>query len=547
MKYLHTPSPGTIVLDHRLTPEVRAMLVAMVSRSPVGGMKQRYTEVVEAVAESLWNTVNPRHPWVDMVTWATQPRDAFEVLFRDEDDPSLNVTRWTLAADIANYRGWAEDALTVYPLHQKVQGFFDQFVGQYGHSSPMELTGSPTVGIEGMSWFTAWLLFDSPLVAGQEFSTRAVRRTDWPMARECAVPAVQGGGVIRVGDEIVVGPKQEVTIPHPLLQYLHREWLEVYEAEIAWWAEHLTDPTNRAALGIADKEPFRPALDRARWALPGTFATGTAFASHLRERARTIRDAQHVNQGPVGPSNVWSNIQAAYRAAAPGIAQYGLREAVIEGERDLPGHLVSILRPCAGAKHRSGVDVDLRVCEWKEDGIVEPYKRTRKRSYADPWFNRQVRVRVNIECSLAVARDWHRHRTLYPWHLGVVVRDENISLDRRYAPKSEVGIARTPELLHRSYALYRQFLANGDVERAALALPMGTRVVVSGAGGLRDVLYTLELRAHAHGANFEYKQQSEAALYLLETRARLSFLSGLEGAGEDVSVFSAVGQKFNDQ
>ncbi len=529
MKYLHTPSPGTIVLDHRLTPEVRAMLVAMVSRSPVGGMKQRYTEVVEAVAESLWNTVNPRHPWVDMVKWAAQPRDAFEVLFRDEDEPFLNVTRWSLTADIARYKERAEDALTVYPLHQKVQGFFDQFVGQYGHSSPMELTGSPTVGIEGMSWFTAWLLFDSPLVAGQEFSTRAVRRTDWPMALECA-PAIE----------------REVP-EHPALAGLHQEWLEVYEAEIAWWAEHLTDPTNRAALGIADKEPFRPALDRARWALPGTFATGAAFASHLRDRARTIRDAQHVNQGPVGPSVVWSNIQAAYRAAAPGIAQYGLREAVIEGERELPGHLASILRPCAGAKHRSGVDVDLRVCEWKEDDIVEPYTRTRERSYADPWFNRQVRVRVNIECSLAVARDWHRHRTLYPWHFGVVVHDENISLDRRYAPKSAKGIARTPDLLRQSHALYRQFLANGDVERAALALPMGTRVVVSGAGGLRDVLYTLELRAHAHGANFEYKQQSEAALYLLETRARLSFLPGFKGAGEDVSVFSAVGQKFNDQ
>ena len=493
MKYLHEPSPGTIVLDHRLTPEVRAMLAAMVSRSPVGGMKQRYAEVVDAAGD--------------------------------------------------------EDALTTYPLPPKVQTFFDQFVGQYGHSSVMELTGSPTVGVEGVSWFTAWLLFDSPLVAGQEFSTRAVRRTDWPMARECATtfeerrsvtPVYAADGSI---SELIPGPIEREVRGHPDLTELHREWLEVYEAEVAWWTEHLADPANRAALGIADKEPFRPALDRARWALPGTFATGAAFASNVRERARTIRDAQHVNRAPAGPTTVWSDIEVAYRAASPGIAQYGLREAVVDGDRDLPGHLASILRPVRGADHQSGVDVNLRVLDWKGDGVVHPYARTKERSYADPWFNRQVRAHVRIECSLAVARDWHRHRTLYPWHLGVVCLGGKITLDRRYEPRSEIGIARTPDLLRRSHALYAQFLAGGDVERAALALPMGTRVVVSGVGGLRDVLYTLELRAHAHGANFEYKQQAEAALYLLETRARLSFVPAPDGVEDDPSVFDAVGYR----
>jgi len=491
-KYLHEPTPSTLVLDHRLTPEVRAMLAAMVSRSPVGGMRQRYSEVVEAVLKS---GLNPP---------AGAGRDWFPT------------------------EAYAEDALTTYPLHPKVQGFFDQFVGQYGHSSVMELTGSPTVAVEGVSWFTAWLLFDSPLVAGQEFSTRAVRRTDWPMARESRI--VEG---IAWGDTVSEG-----TVTDPSLAALHQNWLEVYEAEVAWWTEHLTDPANRAALGIADKEPFRPALDRARWALPGTFATGAAFASNLRERARAVRDA-----ATVAPSPVWDDIETAYRTATPGLAGYGLREAVVDGERDLPGHLASILRPVTGARHPSGVDVELRVIDWKGDGVVAPYARKHGRSYADPWFNRQVRAQVRIECSLAVARDWHRHRTLYPWHLGVVCLGGKLTLDRRYEPKSEVAVARTPDLLRRSHALYRQFLDAGDVGRAALALPMGTRVVVSGVGGMRDVLYTLELRAHAHGANFEYKQQAEAALHLLETRARLSFVPAPDGVEDDPSVFEAIGYK----
>lgn len=423
-----------------------------------------------------------------------------------------------------------------------------------GNSSVMELTGSPTVGVEGVSWFTAWLLFDSPLVAGQEFSTRAVRRTDWPMARESYREDALASSILQAEDERILrevgGADIDLTgfvsppilTPIPALAELHREWLEVYEAEVAWWTEHLADPANRAALGIADKEPFRPALDRARWALPGTFATGAAFASHVRERARTLRDASHVNRGT--PSGVWADIGTAYRAAVPGLAQYGLREAVVDGDRDLPGHLRSILCPVPGNEHPSGVDVDLRVCDWSWEAGVYPYARTRDRSYADPWFNRMVHVRVSIECSLAVARDWHRHRTMYPWHLGVVVRGNAISLDRRYEPKSPTAVSRTSDLLRRSHDLYRGFHDAGDVERAALALPMGTRVVVSGVGGLRDVLYTLELRAHAHGANFEYREQAEAALYLLETRARLSFLPGPDWSDdEDPTVFDAVGYK----
>lgn len=516
MKYLHETSPGIFHLDHRLTPELRAMLAAMVSRAPVGGIRQRYAEIVDAVAATLWDDYHRhdyhRHGWKGL--------------------PSQVVDLW---------RGRAEDALTEYPLPAKVQGFFDEFVGRYGHASVLELTGSPTIVTEGVSWFTAWLLFDSPLATVQEFSTRAVQRVDWPMARESLVPAHHGRGGIMEDRELLGGTPEESAVPFAHLKRLHEGWLEVYAAEVAWWREHLSVPDNRFALGIGDKEPFRPALDRARWALPGTYATGAAYASHVRERARALRDARHVN-GPAAPTDVWGDIEAAYHAASPGLAQYGLREAVAGQGHDLPGHLAAILEPVAGARHPSGVDVSLRTVDWPTDSEfpVAPYARTRERSYVDPWFNRQVRVRIDIECSLAVARDWHRHRPMYPWHLGVVMHESEISIDRRYAPRSEVGILRTPELLHQSGTLYRSFLSAGDRERAALALPLGTRVKVSGAGGLRDVVYMLELRAHAHGANFEYREQAEAALYLLDVLARLSYVPGPHGE-DDVPIKDAAG------
>lgn len=523
-KYLHEPTPGTIVLDHRLTPEVRAMFAAMVSRSPIGGMKQRYTEVLRAVAEGLVEEDFRKYPPERM-----EP----VIRFLIEDHGEANYREVMVSGRL----GEAEVALTTYPLHPKVQGFFDQFVGQYGHSSIMELTGSPTVGVEGISWFTAWLLFDSPLVAGQEFSTRAVRHKNWPMAREC-LTGDRKHTPVDLGASGVAHFYLEQ--PDADLKALHEAWLEVYEAEVAWWQKHLSDPENRAALGIGDKEPFRPALDRARWALPGTFATGAAFACSVRDRARALRDAQSLNKTP---TPIWADIEAAYRKAVPGIAQYGLREAVIGGTRDLPGHLKGILQPVPGVRHPSGVEVKLRVCDWGEDGGVEPYARSKDRSYTDPWFNRVVRCKISIECSLAVARDWHRHRTLYPWHLGIVLTGGTLSIDRRYEPKSEFAISRTPELLRRSYDLYQKFLGLGDKERAALALPLGTRVVISGAGGLRDTLYMSELRALAHGANFEYQQQAVSAMDQLEVLLRKHGFPAPKLGDPDPTLYEAIGYR----
>ena len=445
MKYLHPVGDSIFHLDHRLTPEVRAMLASMASRLPVGGIAARYQQIVDSVDGQ-------------------------------------------------------EDRLTDYPLPEKVQGFFDEFVGRYGHSSIMEQVGDPAVYVEGQSWFTNWLLFDSPLVKGQEFSTRAVQKKDWPMAREC------------VGGESTEEPLSTLGLdrrPHPGLQCLHDSWMQVFEAEVSWWKEHLTDPKNREALDIGDKEPFRPALDRARWALPGTIASGACFTSDLRERARVLRDARHM-----GPQYhpVWADIEAAYKTAQPGIAAQAFRSAPVNHQ--LPTHLAHILRPVHDPSQKP-VEVFVQLSDQGSVNIP-PYRRDKERSYADPILNQNAQVRVSMDCSLAVARDWHRHRTMYPWTLEVNVDTQGLlQLDRHYEPRSELGKTKLPMLLQRATTQYKLFMDRGAVQYAALCLPLGTRMRISGAGGLRDVLYSLELRKYAHGANFEYKAQATEALQQL--------------------------------
>ena len=442
---------------------------------------------------------------------------------------------------------------------------------------------------ETLSWYTTYLLFDSPLCAGQEFSTRAVRHKDWPMAPEAG--AWVGGGL--VDGELVekclecggrgkrsnpgesyethgvtagmaftcksCGGEGERTVrrkvktdpqwqPHRVLKGLHDDWFEVFEAEVEWWKNEFQKPCEHCdgegakaeGAGLSrvcepckgtgkkypthDKEPFRPALDRARWAIPGTIATGCAHTGHLRERARVLQNGLAIAQMSNDPASVrvWENIAEGYKAALPGLSGLGLREAVYTSDTKLPGHL------------RMGIaffDVDVRVGLQvnpfaKLDKGVSPFRREPgERTYVDPFWNSYAQVQLQLQCSLAVSRDWHRHRTMYPWVLRVV-RDaqssngvthslSSIMLDHHYEPKSKIGNAKTPELLQRSTRAYDEFMMNGNQMKAMLSLPLGTRVQMTGTAGLRDAIYCLELRKHAVGANFEYQEQAATAILQL--------------------------------
>ena len=587
MKYLHHDAEGVYHLDHRLTPEVRAMLCAMSSRMPLGGIEARYSEVVAAVAEGIWDEVT------------------FEKTWKEAHDPECAET---FEPQFRHMLLRAEERLTTYPLHPKVQVFFDKFVKMYGHSSIMELTGSPSVYMEGISWYDAWLTFDNPLVSGQEFSTRAVRHKNWPMARSCF----------------------DAGLPHPGLKELHDGWFEVFEAELGWWknefqspcpkcvdepqavkdafranehlqlirwdgevnlsqggevlktsstredlktqkckahctvklnapsagrvgctycdwseaapvaaatfeslwdyfadTEHCTHERCAACEGTgkkhptADKEPFRPALDRARCAIPGTIATGCAHTANLRTMARVLQTGSFLAQRgrAVAPILMWDDIRQGYEKAVPGLSEMGLREAVYSDSTRLASHLVV---GSAEPEREVVLQAIVPVSGIEVPAGVKP-RPPGERSYLDPALNQTLQVSVAYQCSLAAARDHHRHRTMYPWTLDVVRPStgavaQDLEIHPAYKPMSKIGQEKTRDLLRKSTRLYDEFQGTGNQMQAMLALPLGTRVRLKGQGGLRDVVYMLELRANAHGANFEYKAQAIEAMSQLKTQ-----------------------------
>lgn len=620
-KYLHEVEEGHLYLDHRLTPEVRGMFCAMASRAPLGGIKARYKEVVDAIAEANWD--GPLADKVYTGVAATGGSSWKEYLAQQYADP---VVQEVHDDSVSQARAIAEDRLCEYPLHPKVQAFFDLFVGKYGHSSVMELTGSPSTYTEGVSWFTAFRSFSNPLVSGQEFSTRAVRHRDWPMARECfdaedlirPVANFDPTTMKLLPNEII-----HASAPNPTLKALHDAWFEVFEAEVEAWRVEFSAPcpacdgkgkrqirfggpsdeiAHQHVLHLvdidpnhvqcetckgtgkkhpsADKEPFRPALDRARPFLPGSIATGFSHTANLRVMGRVINDGLLLakSAGCAAAVQVWEGIAKTYAAALPGLAGNGLREAVYTPGTTLPAHLhIGVAQ--------DGPEVEVGVAALLSDvsgDDIQP-RPWGKKSYVDPFFNHFARVSITFRCSLAVARDWQRHRTMQPWLLGIVwdhiafatatladgtpvelqfrakvtpdpttlvpagtqamsadgqvatvtadTRFEQvIKIHHAYQARSDVGRAKVTNLIRESSKAYHEFVASGDHYRAMLCLPLGTLVSMYGQGGLRDVIYMLELRRDAVGANFEYQAQATKAVEVLATQLATLQIEGLGGS-----------------
>jgi len=539
-KYLHKVGQHTWWLDHRLTPETRAMLCAMTSRMPVGGMPERYAQVIDAVAEDLYDNepedMEAEEPAGDRIPWSHIP----DIL---KDHPPEDTQY--LRGIYESFCEKAEDRLCEYPLHDKVLGFFNQFVRSYGHSSVLELTGSPAVYSGNLSWWTAWLLFDTPLVSGQENSTRAVTRKDWPVCREAYEVDRDSPEFLASLSTPVREQEVRANIPnrvHPMLKEIHETGMAIANAEIAAWKAEFESPCDfcggDARVKVEDhgkhsdedcpfcdgtgkkypsldKQAFRPALDRARWALPGTISTGVAYTSYVRDRARAIQDALAFYKGSPEGIETIKEIQQAYQESVPGIGDLGLKEAWYEapGELSLPFHLDEIGTMMVFPR---GVQIQVQDDpSWYDRVATEDQPipcRRQARTYADPILN-ELRVRVAIPCSLAVTRDWHRHRTLYPLQFRLAQDDmENFVLDPHYEARSELGKAQWKGYFSMCRDAFEHFVEEGDMGKAMLCLPFGAQVELTGECGLRDFLYIMELRGYATGANFEYQEQAREAI-----------------------------------
>ena len=364
-KYLHVVGHHVSYLDHRIVPELGACFAAMMSRVPKGGIMARYKEVVTKTAREMYNDMNSKRPRVVKVG-GHMPK----------------LPEWDDAAQYA-WMGSAEERLTQYPLplcvhnpkfdtksynrETKVDkngekpGFINLNVALYGHGSIKEMTGNPVVFVEHISWWFAYLTFDNPLVSGQEMSTRAVWRRDWPMAVD---------GFSRHALDAPGGPN---SFPGEGVEEMHNLGLEIAWHETEAWKVELKsdcpgcngngyhhnlddgpvqpidnllameesgirgimwcsacDKTGKKYPWMNDPQAFRPAFDRSRHTLPGTFETGVAHTASVRVMGRVLKVMRDLAtaSGQQSALAIIGEMETAYSLAIPGMAGMWLREAV---------------------------------------------------------------------------------------------------------------------------------------------------------------------------------------------------------------------------
>lgn len=363
---------------------------------------------------------------------------------------------------------------------ERIQKFLRDNLAGYGHASIGSMAQGVFLYLAGFGWPAAWLLLDTPLFDGQEVSTRAVAAGRIPGAE---------------------GPESVCRFAPPGLQELHAAWMTHYTA--------------MAAMAQGGGWKF----DDARLFLPGTTPTGVVWTQDARAIARHLDHLRSL--GGVG-AQAAELAYAALGAAAP------LTTASI-GHRPRAAQRSWIVRP-----------VSARVSERPEDGVsvmladgpVSPAiweglvrmagGRENTRSHLDRLWTQAPRIRLRLRTTVAVARDWHRHRPVMPWTMRVVTDASN---QITFAPWALAGERASEALVRATTTAWERSggrtatTATGAPAPGAWdalhALPFGAVVELECVGTLPDVLYALELRATVQGANAEYRAQAESGLHQL--------------------------------
>lgn len=380
---------------------------------------------------------------------------------------------------------------------ERVRKFISANVGSYNHSSIAEMA-APFVYAQGFGWPSAWLLMDFPLFKGQEISTRAVSMDKFPKAEEPCL------------------------FCPPELYELHDKWFAVFKSL------------------SADKSGTYK-FDKIRWAIPGSYRTGVVFTSTVRETVRHLGQVAYVNQELADLVLTGYNAMSpcmtkeVMRKPTPGkgvltyvmvhksswLTQLTLRQSITI--RMVPHSEQHMTMMSDVVNEYNGIHTSMSTLE--ADNV-----RQKPFTYPSETFKHLGQFSVTIFCSIAVARDWHRHRPVMPWSMSILMSVEAPGDTPQLVPcgwfpdmvefvanegkdlwssTSEAFISVVTDKRKHPFQVMKQEEGSRELNWNALhAAPLGSMVRLQCVADFNSLLYMLELRANAAGGNFEYREQA---------------------------------------
>jgi len=341
-----------------------------------------------------------------------------------------------------------------------IKEFADKNIFNYGHASIAEMS-FPSIFSRNFGWISSWFLADNPLFVGQEVSTRAVN----PLIK--SLPCFDS--------------REEDRDSFNLFSMIFSELISKLE----------------------EKGGYR--YDSIRWSIPGNFRTGTTVMMNSRVLLRHLMMLENI----IEMKEVVRRYLLGAQICSPAI----FRSIYKEGkyfENNLPARWKSLSFIREEKEFRiepinNGLNLELLSQIERRVG-----SRKNSRSYLDDEYANLGLFKVHIECSIAAARDFHRHRAMMPWILNLLIDREGLPfISRHYNVEDSYTSA-----VKNTFLKFSEKHANKNSINFfdLYSLPLGTMVSLVGFGTLPKLLYMLELRSKALGANFEYRKIAETGL-----------------------------------
>jgi len=338
----------------------------------------------------------------------------------------------------------------------EVNRFLETNIKNYNHASIGDM-GFASVFHRGFGWLTARVLMDDPLFNGQETSTRVVN-------------------ILNFFPESCYDAGSEFKSSHEKFKRIFNE---------------LTLTLNPKAKGYI--------LDDIRWALPGTLQNGVTIAMNIRSFARRL---DYINNDFTKTAEQYL---AGLKYCAPNLtnALYGKTRLTpsrytqvkvfnIKNLFDKYEDMISITSPVGW----NPFNIDLSFFDKREENT---------KNMLDSRLNRIGLFKIEISCSIAEARDWFRHRTAQPWDMFVLTINNKPFINNFF---------HTLDLYKAEVEQYMEEYKLDNVNHFSklYGLPYGTMLRISAFVPLNYLVYMLELRSKAVGANIEYATKAKEGL-----------------------------------
>ena len=352
---------------------------------------------------------------------------------------------------------------------ENIKQFLLQNLAKYNHASIGEMC-ILTIYHFGFGWVSSFLLCDQPLFIGQEVSTRAV-------------DILKSVNNICYDSNNVKGALESFV-------FFKNIFLNLKQSS------------------LTQKKGYK--FDYIRWCLPGNISTGLIYNVNGRVLSRHL--------------NILKNFNFMKRV----VEQYELGFKTIA-----PNIFISLNKSRKNINIPSNIKIQnieqrdrFKICdiEWINkpkklhliiDMLINKYSKNLKLEYLPLELKKLGLFNVNIYCSIAAARDWHRHRPVMPWTISLILDQDNLPIIYHMYDKY---ILDKHKILINKFFKQKQFFKNKNKINwpDLYVLPFGTMVVMNCTTTLDYLFYMLKLRSNSKNANFEYKKQAEVGLLLLK-------------------------------